>query len=329
MRFTKYAKFTLIFLVSLILPAGGVFASDLHDSVKVHLPRTAEVDSEAVSLDDIAVVTGDSEMSQKAGSVLIGQFSSADQQIVVDRKTVLSRLASNEIKNKNVILSGAEQVNVNMKSSVVTSEMLVQKAKAFLKDKNSDSSISGYEPAAVPQKIVTSGTGSEGIEIVPSLVTDNNNYYRRVKLAVIKDGEKIADCSVSFRLKFSRKAAVATKNIPLGTEITSENTEIREIVSSHPPKRKFSEPYGLTARRPIPADTVIKSYMVGKVQPELVIKRNQTVSIKVERPGILITTTGKAMQNGHQGELIKVKNIASRKVIYACVNEDGSVSPAY
>lgn len=329
MMLKKYSEFKIVCLVSLLVAGSGVFAAGSQERVKVHLPRTIQVDSDIVTLADIAVVTGNSEISREAGKIVMGKFSSAEQNIVIDRKTILSRLASNNIRNKDVILSGAEQVRVNMENLVITSDALLEKAKKFLKDKNPDSSVSGYEPANTPRKIVTDAAGTDKIEIIPSLVTDNNNYHRRVKLTVMKGEEKISERRVSFRLKFSRKAAVATENIPLGTEITSENTEIRKIVSGSPPRRKFSEPYGLTARRHIPADTVIKSYMVGEVQPELVIKRNQTVSIKVERPGMLITTTGKAMQNGHQGELIKVKNISSQRIIYACVNEDGSVSPAY
>ena len=329
MMLNKYVKFTVICLCTLTLTAFASQQVEQEKLLKIHLPRTAQIKTHTVSLEQIAVLTGNMEMSHKAGTVLLGKLSSVDQQLVIDRKTILSRLASNEVNGNNVTLTGAEEIRVTMQRSVITSETLLKKAREFLEEKNKSSSVCGYEPAGMPEEFVTSGANLERIRIVPSLIVGGNNYYKRVKLSIMKGDEKVSERTVSFRLKFSRKAAVAKTNIPLGSEITSENTEIKKIVSGNPPTRKFVKPYGLVARRPIPSDTVIESYMVGSASPELVIERNQSVFIKVERPGLFITTMGKALQNGHQGEIIKVKNVSSDRVIYACVNDDGSVSPAY
>jgi len=65
------------------------------------------------------------------------------------------------------------------------------------------------------------------------------------------------------------------------------------------------------------------------VNPPVIVKRNRTVVIRIERPGLLITAIGKAMQDGRAGDYIKVKNVDSQRIIFARVNADGTVEPVF
>ena len=69
--------------------------------------------------------------------------------------------------------------------------------------------------------------------------------------------------------------------------------------------------------------------MVGQREPAVVVKRNQNVIIQVERPGLVVTAIGKAMQQARAGEYIKVRNLDSQRIILARVNEDGTVEPVF
>jgi flagella basal body P-ring formation protein FlgA len=82
----------------------------------------------------------------------------------------------------------------------------------------------------------------------------------------------------------------------------------------------------VTGRR-LSADTVIRPGMVGPLKPQLLLKRNQSVVIQIEKLGLLVTAVGKTMQEGRVGEYIKVRNIDSQRVILARVNENGTVEP--
>ncbi len=57
------------------------------------------------------------------------------------------------------------------------------------------------------------------------------------------------------------------------------------------------------------------------------IGRNESVVIRVEMPGLVVTAMGKTMQDGHTGEHIKVRNLDSQRIILCRVNEDGTVEP--
>jgi flagella basal body P-ring formation protein FlgA len=58
-----------------------------------------------------------------------------------------------------------------------------------------------------------------------------------------------------------------------------------------------------------------------------VIQRNQTVRLRVQGAGFLITGVGQALQEGRVGEYIKVRNVDSKRVVTGRVAFDGAVEP--
>ena len=98
--------------------------------------------------------------------------------------------------------------------------------------------------------------------------------------------------------------------------------------SNRPEPIDWKSPYGQIAKRAILSNTVIRSDMVGSSEPQTILKRNQNVIIRVERPGFIITAAGVTMQDGKAGDFIKVRNVDSQRIIIVKVNEDGSVEPA-
>ncbi|TFG49254.1 MAG: hypothetical protein E4H40_03275, partial [Candidatus Brocadiia bacterium] len=65
---------------------------------------------------------------------------------------------------------------------------------------------------------------------------------------------------------------------------------------------------------------------------QVVVKREQSVRVKIDRPGIIATANGTAMQDGKVGDFIKVKmqiTKDSQRVIFAKVLEDGTMEPVF
>ena len=67
--------------------------------------------------------------------------------------------------------------------------------------------------------------------------------------------------------------------------------------------------------------------MVSAAQAPVVVQRNETVVIRIERPGLTVTAVGMALQEGRAGEYVKVRNTDSSRVIVCKVNADGTVEP--
>jgi flagella basal body P-ring formation protein FlgA len=151
----------------------------------------------------------------------------------------------------------------------------------------------------------------------------------KVRIAVLSDDRKIESREVTFSLKYNCRRLVAQVDIPQGGVISPENVKIESTVSNYPEPADWVVPYGFAARRRLPANTVIYPSMVGPVKPQVLLKRNQNVVIKVDRLGLFVTAIGKTMQDGRAGEYVKVLNVDSQRTILARVNEDGSVEPVF
>ncbi|VEB41976.1 flagellar basal body P-ring biosynthesis protein FlgA [Chromobacterium violaceum] len=57
------------------------------------------------------------------------------------------------------------------------------------------------------------------------------------------------------------------------------------------------------------------------------MKRGDAVSIVARQDGIEVTSAGEALANGRQGEVIRVRNTSSNKIINARVSAQGEVAP--
>ncbi len=58
---------------------------------------------------------------------------------------------------------------------------------------------------------------------------------------------------------------------------------------------------------------------------EKLFKRNDNVILFIANKGIIIKSTGKALENGYKGENVKIMNKKSRKILFGEVMEDGTV----
>lgn len=83
---------------------------------------------------------------------------------------------------------------------------------------------------------------------------------------------------------------------------------------------------GQTARRRIRANQPLSP---GLVIGPVLIKRGQQVKIVASRDGIQAQTQGEALRDGRAGEVIKVRNLSSEKVIEAKVLEAGLVTSTF
>jgi hypothetical protein len=66
---------------------------------------------------------------------------------------------------------------------------------------------------------------------------------------------------------------------------------------------------------------------VGQPDSPKVVFRNQPVVIELEIPGLRVTAMGLPLEDGRSGQLIKVRNVDSKRDIIARVRSDGTVSP--
>ncbi len=292
----------------------------------IYLPRDVTIKDSSLSLGEISIIRGRESLTVRAAKVALGRFSVPGQKIVIDRTDILSRLASNGIPASKVSLTGAKKVTVTQKFRVISPEQFVAAANSFLKDKSPQNSGRKWNLVRAPKKLAIPGV-ARGITFSPRLAPNNIKNQAKVEIAVLSNDEKIAIREVTFDLKYTCRQAVAKADIAKGALIDPNNVRIEEKASSRPEGTNWKSPYGLFAKRAIRAGTVIRPHMVGPAKTPIIVKRNQSVVIRIESPAFLITAVGVALLDGKAGEIIKVRNVDSQRIIVAKINDDGTVEP--
>jgi flagella basal body P-ring formation protein FlgA len=296
--------------------------------LKIHLPREVSVQDESISLADIGILGGDKNVSTKAGNVVLGKFSVPGQEIVIERATILSRLASNDYPASKISFTGSMKVIVRRKQNIIKSDEFVKSGKMFLEENPPFNSICKIDPVIVPKDLILAGDQTN-FQLISRLSESSNRSQAKVRVGVFVEGKEIATRDITFRFKFNSRKAVALFDIPSGAVITSENINIEKTVSNYPEPSNWSPPYGLVARRRIPANATVDNTALNSTESNVVIKRNQTVTIRAETSGLLITAMGIALQKGQVGEFIRVRNVDSKRIVFAKVCEDGTVKPVF
>ena len=295
-------------------------------ALQIYLPREITIQDNILLLGEISIARGSETLAQKANVVTLGRFSKPGQEIVITRQIILSRLASSGISASDVSFMGAEEVIVTQKQRIITNDDFVKLAESFLKNNITDNSVTGWKPVRAARELVI----PDSVEDVNYSYTFNKNVQGSqvsVDISVFSGEKNLGSRSITFRLEYENRVIVAITDITPGSAITSENVKIEKRTSNYPEPDDWKEPYGMFAKRTIQANSVIQNSMIGSAELQTIIKRNQNVVIRVERPGFVITAAGKTMQDGKAGDFIKVKNIDSQRIIIVKVNEDGSVEP--
>lgn len=294
--------------------------------LQVHLPREVTVQGHLLTLGQISVVRGDPALAALAAQVALGQFSMPGQKAILDRPTILSRLASQGIPGERVRLTGAEAVTVRRLQKTISADEFLEIGKTFLRQHPPGPSICETVPTVKPKDLILPGPIGD-LQVTPRFVRSAARGFVTVQIAVTGDGKECGLREIPFRLKYQCHRVVTAKEVPEGTALTPENVKIETVVSDQPEPAGWKPPYGLVAVRTLAADTEIRREMANAAQSPVVVLRNETVVIRIQRPGLMVTAVGIAMQEARAGEYVKVRNADSNRVIICKVSADGTVEP--
>lgn len=151
----------------------------------------------------------------------------------------------------------------------------------------------------------------------------------KVEVAAVAGGRRLAVSSIVFRMAYRSRHLVAKRDISPGGVITPENTDIRTATAEDPETADWAAAYGQRAVRMIPVGAVVRPGLVRPVKAACLVRRNESVVMKISGAGFQITALGQALEDGRQGDLIRVRNVDSKRVVVAKVTDDGTVQPVF
>ncbi len=297
-------------------------------ALRMHLPRTVRVRGESLSLGLIGVIRGsDAKLLKKVSDIPMGRIPWSGEKITIDRRTILSRLATAGVSPSMVRITGAEKVAVLLDETTFEAKKLVRSAEAFLKKTRPGPAGCSWRLVRQPKdlKVPT----EQNIQLKPRLGKAAMKRYVTVVVAAVGGERELGRTKILFRLVYPMRQAVAIRDIASGETFTSKNTVVRVVSADRKPTGNWTSPFGLVAARDISAGKVIRTGLMKAKKPAIVVRRKQTVQMKVVGLGFVVTGVGKALSDGRVGDLIKVQNIDSKRIVTARVAFDGTVRPIY
>ncbi|MCL5283062.1 MAG: flagellar basal body P-ring formation chaperone FlgA [Planctomycetes bacterium] len=279
-----------------------------------------------LTLGQVSVVRGDPALVTAAAEIGLGQLSMPGQKAVLDRPTILSRLAAQGIPAAQVRLTGAEAVTVHRFQRTISTEEFIEMGKAFLRQHPPGPSISATIPTVKPKELVLPGQAAD-LQVTPRYVRTAARSSIAVQIVVTVDGKECGVREIPFRLKYQGHRVVTVQEIPEGAALSPENIKVETVESDQPEPANWKPPYGLIAVRKLAAATEVRGDMTHTADPPVVVLRNEAVVIRIQRPALVVTAMGVALQEARAGEYIKVRNVDSSRVVLCKVNTDGTVEP--
>lgn len=303
-------------------------AAGTEPAVRVYVPRAAKAPDEHLQLSEICVVLCDDARTEaRARAVAMGRAPWPGEKLLIDRRTILCRLATSKIAKARVRFVGAPAVSVTREEVVIRAGKLLAAAEKFLQQSMPAHEPCIYRVVREPDELVVPGRGD--LEYSCKLADRAPTARVKVIVRVLREGKQLALREIPYKRMYPIRRAVATRAIPAGAVVTKRNVEIQTSYAERPAPVNWQAPYGRLAARTLLPGTVLGPGLTAEKRPDLVIRRNQIVELRVQGLGLLVTAKGVALQTGRPGDFIKVRNVDTHRVVIGRVAFDGAVEPLF
>lgn len=331
-------KIVWVLWFSLIVLSWPVWAQTQNQALRIYMPRTMKIKGAVPSLGQVAILRGNEALVKKVSSLAMGRIAAPGGQVVIDRNTILSRLASLGVRPSDVTLSGAEKIVIQQQTQTVTSDALAKVAREAIKGFPLSDMVSQVGLVRRPANVIVPGA-DEPLSLKVGTITQVTHNQIRVRVEILQKDNTLAFRDILFVLRYRVYRLVTNVDILPGTAVDHSLVRVVEQVSNRliQPKAdalwtknaegKIVVREGLVALRKLSAGVVIRSGMIGVPSKAILVKRRQSVLIRLDHLGFTMSVNGVAQEDGSMGDIIKVKNADSNRLIMAQINADGSVAP--
>ena len=144
-------------------------------------------------------------------------------------------------------------------------------------------------------------------------------------VTVSVDGKVCDAATLKYDVKLYQQVVVAARAIAKGEVLGTDNLRLERLDVGRLTTGYYSDINdisGLISRRALKPGTAFNRYLIEK---PIVVNRNSAVTIIARSGGVEVTAFGKALQDGYEGQIIRVQNVNSQKYMAAKVTGPGTV----
>ena len=303
-------------------------------SVIINFHTKCTVEGEEVTVADIASVTcDDSSICQKVKSICIATLSAPGTTL---------RLSSDHVADVLRRTLPAIGISLSQVKGTVPVEIVVTRVKGTRARKVYAKIYREYVFKNMPWKkedvnisdIKVSSTnfipGENNITV--KVVADSSlPFLGNTPLSVVlfRDGERVGSVRVVGKVNVFKPIAKAARNIKSREIISRDDIRfVRENLADLPHDVIVSpeEIIGKETAHSFRVNEVIRKRDIAE---PLLVQKGDIVTIMISIPGLLITSKGQALEGGRLGQMMKVKNIATKRVVLGMVKGQKTVQVAF
>ncbi len=153
-----------------------------------------------------------------------------------------------------------------------------------------------------------------------------NRLHGNTSVGVRCRGPQPWSIYVPVRVRQEVEVAVLTRNLGRGALVDAQSVALQRLDTSSLGFGYFDrieEVLGQTLRRAANAGTVLTPALVA-IPPT--VRRGEQVTLVAERGGIAIRATGRALADARTGDIVRVRNLSSDRVVEGTVRGPGQVT---
>lgn len=316
-------KICLLILLQLWCMINLVFA----ESITIVVVPETRVEGAVITLGQIAEISGeDSGRVRSLEQLKLGNAPLPGGSLVLTKDLLNMRLANTGADLTGIAWKIPDSVLVTASSQSISRQTLIDKAiattraQAGLNVGNGDIIITPN--GNVADLLVPVGN----IQLVATMPYGiRYNMPTSVIVTVNVNGQQFTKVPINMDVKQYREVIVSADQINLNGIFSAGNLRYERMDIGKLSAGYFTDinkVVGLASRRALKPGMVINDSMVIK---PILIKRGAIVNIVARVGGLEVTAMGQAMQDGSEGQLIRVQNVNSFKFISARVLDGSTV----
>ncbi|MGM0509457.1 MAG: flagellar basal body P-ring formation chaperone FlgA [Fusobacteriota bacterium] len=155
---------------------------------------------------------------------------------------------------------------------------------------------------------------------------ENIGYFNS-NIEILVNGERYDNIYIKLRLGQKRSVYVLNRDVKRGEVFSEEDISVKsEIVFNNVGNNNTIKSLD-NLEEMVYRNNMRKGREINirNFERKKLFKRNDEVEIIISNNGITIKTLGRALEDGYKGELVKVRNVNSKKELTGLVKEDGTV----
>jgi len=309
----------LVLLCPLSLNAGETVSP-----VQIQLRGQSMARSETITVGDVAELSGGtSVLRERIRRIDLGDAPKVTETVKISASQIVFRLQLTDLPNSSFQLFGVKEVVVVPFVDTLSEERVIAQARDLILKSFSwpeeDLVVRLARPLAVQLPKISE---KEKVNIKAELHTPGQEFGRcQVDVAILIDGERRLSFPLHFETKLLRAVPVCASAVARGEKFSDKNLrfEKRPVDSTSRPLPTVESLSGKVAKRAMPAGQVVAETDAEgdavATEGAALIKQRQIVKMLVPLGSVNVVARGEAMQEGKMGQVIRVQNVDSKKVV--------------